>query len=344
LDWKTTELYQNKKELDQKNTELDQHKKEIDQNKIELDWKTTELYQNKKELDQKNSELDQHRKEIDQNKIELDWKTTELNQNKKELDQKNSELDQHKKKIDQNKIELDLMIAELEKERQLRQVVEQHLDQYERGQHATSQGRGSAEPTAERLFPIASENTMMRTISTQGSTYQKEGGDNPTTTTTTDTMRTSTRITKEGSFPGPMATALTEQAFSLSSSSFLKTPPSSSVVVVRRRLTTTTVTTQAELVAALANSVTIVFAADILLTSEVSIDGLTGLVINGKGFKIDGNNAVRCFRIDIGTEVAFANLTITRGSSDVSFRINICFDFFFSFSVFRLLLSQQDIL
>ena len=55
---------------------------------------------------------------------------------------------------------------------------------------------------------------------------------------------------------------------------------------VSRRMVVT-VTTQAEFVAVIADDTTIELAADIYLSSQINIDGITGLVINGNGFKID---------------------------------------------------------
>ena len=157
----------------------------------------------------------------------------------------------------------------------------------------------------------------MRTDSTQGSTYQREGSHSPVTTTN-----------KVESFPGPMAAALQEHVSSSStlssSSSFLEAPnseaSSSSVVVARRRLTTT-VTNEAQLTAALANNATIELGANILITSKVTIGVLTGVFIDGKGFEIDGNNAVQCFLIYGAAEVTLKDLIITRGSSGVSWRV-----------------------
>jgi hypothetical protein len=51
---------------------------------------------------------------------------------------------------------------------------------------------------------------------------------------------------------------------------------------------------------ALANSAKILLAADITLTATIVISGLKGVVINGNGFKVDGNNSVRCFSIQSG--------------------------------------------
>jgi hypothetical protein len=173
----------------------------------------------------------------------------------------------------------------------------------------------------------------MRTDIIQGSTYRREGGN-----------RRTTIITKAGSIPGFVATAPQEQAFfsSLSPSFFLEPTSSSSTVVALNRLLATTVSTQAELTAALANNARIELGADILLTSEVTINGLTGVVIDGKGFKIDGNNSVRCFNIQNGAEVALTHLTITRGSA-VSQQV-ITFIYVSFLSSFRLLITLFSLL
>jgi hypothetical protein len=81
----------------------------------------------------------------------------------------------------------------------------------------------------------------------------------------------------------------------------------------------TAVSDEAAFNTALANSAEIEVWAHITLTATITISGLTGVVINGNGFKVDGNNAVRCFKIQGGAEVSFFNLTITKGyvSGDV---------------------------
>lgn len=82
------------------------------------------------------------------------------------------------------------------------------------------------------------------------------------------------------------------------------------------------VSTEAELVAGIASAATLDLVADIYLTSTVKIASVTGLVINGHGFKVDGQNNVRCFSI-VGhsgdpTEVTFNNLAIAHGSCNVA--------------------------
>ena len=84
---------------------------------------------------------------------------------------------------------------------------------------------------------------------------------------------------------------------------------------VSRRMVT--VTTQAEFVAAIADDTTIELAADIYLSSQIDIDGITGLVINGNGFKIDAgassSDQRRCMYIDGGSQVTMNQLTVTGG-------------------------------
>ena len=81
---------------------------------------------------------------------------------------------------------------------------------------------------------------------------------------------------------------------------------------VSRRMVT--VTTQEEFEAAVASDTTIEVAADIYLSSEIDIDGITGLVINGNGFKIDGQGYVTsCMWIEGGSEVTMNQLTVTNG-------------------------------
>ena len=86
-------------------------------------------------------------------------------------------------------------------------------------------------------------------------------------------------------------------------------------------------TTQEELQAAIADDTTIELAADIYLSSQIDIDGITGLVINGNGFKIDAgassSDQRRCMYIDGGSQVTMNQLSVTGGYivSEVSFSI-----------------------
>ena len=86
---------------------------------------------------------------------------------------------------------------------------------------------------------------------------------------------------------------------------------------VSRRMVTVNATTQAEFVAAIADDTTIELAADIYLSSQIDIDGITGLVINGNGFKIDAgassSDQRRCMYIDGGSQVTMNQLTVTGG-------------------------------
>eukprot|EP00613_Pedinella_sp_CCMP2098_P029919 CAMPEP_0171739396 /NCGR_PEP_ID=MMETSP0991-20121206/34220_1 /TAXON_ID=483369 /ORGANISM="non described non described, Strain CCMP2098" /LENGTH=482 /DNA_ID=CAMNT_0012337029 /DNA_START=276 /DNA_END=1723 /DNA_ORIENTATION=+ len=95
-------------------------------------------------------------------------------------------------------------------------------------------------------------------------------------------------------------------------------------LVSGRRMLTTTVATRAELTSALTNNSVIELAADILmnpvgiegadpiLMNSVEIEGLTGVVIDGNGFKLDGNNSVRCLGV-IDSALTINNIAITRG-------------------------------
>jgi hypothetical protein len=63
-----------------------------------------------------------------------------------------------------------------------------------------------------------------------------------------------------------------------------------------------------------AKVMTINLAADINLTSMIMITNINGLVINGNGFKIDGQSIVRCFSIaGASTNVTMNSLTISNG-------------------------------
>jgi len=105
----------------------------------------------------------------------------------------------------------------------------------------------------------------------------------------------------------------------------------------------TIVTTQAQLTAALANNARIELGADILITSTVSINALTGVVIDGKGFAIDGNNAVQCFNIKQSVELALMNLIVTRGFITVSRRVKKIQRSSAAFCSFLLLLRPQHL-
>jgi hypothetical protein len=80
-----------------------------------------------------------------------------------------------------------------------------------------------------------------------------------------------------------------------------------------RRLVT--VSTEAAFVASLANDAFIELASNLILASSISIDGFTGVVVNGSGYKLDGNDLVRCLSIQNNAEAAIFDLVITRGFS-----------------------------
>ena len=75
--------------------------------------------------------------------------------------------------------------------------------------------------------------------------------------------------------------------------------------------------TQAEFEAGIASDTTMEVTADIYLSSQIEIDGITGLVINGNGFKIDAgassSDQRRCMYIDGGSQVTMNQLTVTGG-------------------------------
>lgn len=81
------------------------------------------------------------------------------------------------------------------------------------------------------------------------------------------------------------------------------------------------VSTQSELIAAIENGNSIALTQDILLISSgiearsatgITIKGIKGLTINGNGFKLDGQNSVRCIYID-KSNVSFMHLNVTGG-------------------------------
>lgn len=103
-----------------------------------------------------------------------------------------------------------------------------------------------------------------------------------------------------------------------------------SLPLTQRRMATT-VLNEAALNTALANNAEIELFTDITLTATVTISGLTGLVINGRGYKVDGNNAVICFSVLTDAEVSFIELTITNGYTDSTgnrVRVRRCFNCF----------------
>jgi hypothetical protein len=101
------------------------------------------------------------------------------------------------------------------------------------------------------------------------------------------------------------------------------------------------VTTQAELTAALANNARIELGADIVITSTVSINALTGVVIDGKGSAIDGNNAAQCFNIKQSVELTLMNLIVSRGFISVSRRVRELHHTPAAFNSFFLVLRLQ---
>ena len=73
------------------------------------------------------------------------------------------------------------------------------------------------------------------------------------------------------------------------------------------------VATEDELKSNIVDDVTILIGANINLTSAVNVNGVTGLVIEGNKFEIDGQKKDRCFYIISGSNVIFKNITMTNG-------------------------------
>ena len=71
-----------------------------------------------------------------------------------------------------------------------------------------------------------------------------------------------------------------------------------------------------ELKANIADDTTIDLAANINLTSSVKIVNTVGLLIEGNGFKVDGQHNGSCFAIHSGSKnIIFRNLTIMNGNT-----------------------------
>ena len=73
------------------------------------------------------------------------------------------------------------------------------------------------------------------------------------------------------------------------------------------------VTTEAGLKANIVDDATISIGANIYLTSAVNVSGITGLYIEGNGFRIDAQKKDRCFYITSRSKVTLKNMTITNG-------------------------------
>jgi hypothetical protein len=74
--------------------------------------------------------------------------------------------------------------------------------------------------------------------------------------------------------------------------------------------------TQNRLQSLISNYVSLTLGADIYLTSQISIDGIYSLIIDGDGYKIDGQNAVRCIYVaGYSTNINLKNLVITNGNA-----------------------------
>lgn len=100
------------------------------------------------------------------------------------------------------------------------------------------------------------------------------------------------------------------------------------------------VSSQSELLDALVSGNTITLSNDIFLIDTgsnsggktgISIVGITGLTIDGKGFKLDGQKTARCLFIGDQSDVTFINLSITGGlvvRSTIHFKSRICLIYF----------------
>eukprot|EP00615_Pteridomonas_danica_P016988 CAMPEP_0114377208 /NCGR_PEP_ID=MMETSP0102-20121206/857_1 /TAXON_ID=38822 ORGANISM="Pteridomonas danica, Strain PT" /NCGR_SAMPLE_ID=MMETSP0102 /ASSEMBLY_ACC=CAM_ASM_000212 /LENGTH=412 /DNA_ID=CAMNT_0001531735 /DNA_START=302 /DNA_END=1536 /DNA_ORIENTATION=+ len=81
-------------------------------------------------------------------------------------------------------------------------------------------------------------------------------------------------------------------------------------------MTVVTVDSQSSLESAIVKDAYLQLNTDIPLTSEITISDITGLIIDGAGFAIDGTGMYRCFYLTLdsgSTEVEMRDLTITNG-------------------------------
>ena len=88
-------------------------------------------------------------------------------------------------------------------------------------------------------------------------------------------------------------------------------------------VTNEVVTNEADLKANLLDDATISIGADIYLTSAVTINGVTGLYIEGNNFRIDGQQKDGCFYITSGSELIFTNMTITNGHTVMNIDVKL---------------------
>lgn len=71
--------------------------------------------------------------------------------------------------------------------------------------------------------------------------------------------------------------------------------------------------TEEQLKASIADDTTISIGADIYITGAVDIQNVISLLIEGRGFKIDGQRKVACFYIGSARNITLNNLTIANG-------------------------------
>jgi hypothetical protein len=64
---------------------------------------------------------------------------------------------------------------------------------------------------------------------------------------------------------------------------------------------------------------------DISLSTRISINTISSLLVKGNGYTLDGRNSVRCFRILDSNDIHIQNITIKNGYSSVSFSA-VCFN------------------
>ena len=107
-----------------------------------------------------------------------------------------------------------------------------------------------------------------------------------------------------------------------------RAPPTTAIlpsVAQQQQTVVVEVATQAELIAAIGSNVTISLTGNIILSDSTYIASsdtgivinstVKGLVINGNGFSIDGDDRMRCIYIGDGAEVKIKSLAVTRGRS-----------------------------
>jgi hypothetical protein len=91
--------------------------------------------------------------------------------------------------------------------------------------------------------------------------------------------------------------------------------------------------TQNRLQSLISSYTSLILGADIYLTSHISIYGIYSLLIDGDGYKIDGQNSVRCLYVaGVSTNIYLTNLVITNGNSYYGGGLLVMTDCFVSLS------------